>query len=69
MERGLEAERRLLLLMAKMRFGAATATRSAPLLERILDREALELLGDASPDSADAAAWLAAVAQTAESGS
>lgn len=68
MARGLEAERRLLVLMVTMRFGAATATRSAPLLERIFDPEVLAVLGEALPNSTDAAAWLAAVAQAAASG-
>ncbi len=59
LERGLNAERQLLLRLVRRRFGETVAADSAPRLAQITEPMVLEDLGEALLDCADGAAWLA----------
>ncbi len=55
---GLQQERLLLVRLARRRFGADVAERSAPLLDQVAKAEALDDLVEALIDSPDGGTWL-----------
>ncbi len=64
-EQGLQQERLLLVRLARRRFGADVAERSAPLLDQVAKAEALDDLVEALIDSPDGGTWLEALNQAA----
>jgi hypothetical protein len=62
-EQGLQQERLLLVRLARRRFGADVAERSAPLLDQVAKAEALDDLAEALIDSPNGGTWLDAVKQ------
>lgn len=61
LEQGRETTRHILVRQVRLRFGAAAAEQTAPLLARITDLQQLEELGDHLLTSADGDDWLQAV--------
>ena len=66
LEQGREATRHLLKRQVRLRFGAAIAEETAPLLARIVDLQRLEELGDQLLLCADGEAWLMQVRAAGE---
>jgi hypothetical protein len=64
-QQGIEQERLLLLRQARKRFGGEVAERSASLLDRIEDAQALEDLAEGLLDAADGETWLRVLKQAA----
>ena len=58
LEQGREATRHILVRQVRLRFGAAVAEQTAPLLARVVDLPRLEELGDQLLLCADGEAWL-----------
>ncbi len=59
LQEGLHSERRMLRRLIRRRFGEGVEVQSTPLLERIVQPEVFEDLGEALFDCADDRAWLA----------
>ena len=67
LEQGREATRHILVRLVRLRFGAAVAEQTAPLLARVVDLQRLEELGDQLLLCADGEAWLVQVRAASQS--